>query len=131
MKRSKDTVVRCNLQFEGIHCYPAAPLEVAYLREPHRHIFGIEVAVDVFDDDREVEFIMLSHRIKKYIKAFPHDEYGVVQLSDWSCERIAKAIADELLGVIPRSNQRDIAVTVMEDGENGATVYSWRNDDEG
>lgn len=126
MKRSKSTTVRCNLQFEGVHCYPEAPLEVAYLREPHRHIFNVEVEVDVFDNDREIEFIMLGHQIKKYIKSFSHDEYGVVQLGSWSCEKVANAIVGELLDIIPKSNQRDIIVTVMEDNENGATVYNWR-----
>ena len=130
MKRSKDTTVRCNLQFEGIHCYPEAPLEVEYLREPHRHIFDVEVEMDVFGDDREIEFIMLGHRIKKYIKSFPHDKHDVVQLGNWSWEKVANKIADELLSVIPRSDQRDIIVTVMEDRENGATVYSWRAGDE-
>ena len=130
MKRSKDTTVRCNLQFEGIHCYPEAPIEVEYLREPHRHIFGVEVEMDAFNDDREIEFIMLGHQVKKYIKSFPHDEHDVAQLGDWSCEKVANKIADELLSVIPRSDQRDIIVTVMEDGENGATVYSWRTGDE-
>lgn len=130
MKRSKSTTVKCNLQFEGVHCYPEAPLEVAYLREPHRHIFNVEVEVDVFDNDREIEFIMLGHQIKKYIKSFSHDEYGVVQLGSWSCEKVANAIAGELLDIIPKSNQRDIIVTVMEDNENGATVYNWRDDNE-
>ena len=130
IERHKSTTVRCNLQFEGIHCYPEAPLEVAYLREPHRHIFNVEVEMDVFNDDREIEFIMLGHQIKKYIKSFSHDEHAVVQLGSWSCEKVANAIAGELFNTIPRSGQRDIIVTVMEDGENGATVYSWRNKDE-
>ena len=50
---------------EGIHCFPAAATDpkledVAFLASPHRHIFHFRVAIDVFHDDRELEFIQFK-----------------------------------------------------------------------
>jgi len=49
--------------FEGVHCYPSAPEGVVFLRVPHRHIFGVRVEVEVYHDDRELEFILLKRKI--------------------------------------------------------------------
>lgn len=114
------TTVYCRTKFEGIHCYPNAPEEVAYLRELHRHMFGVEVEMDVFDDDREIEFIMLKHSVQDAIRILtPNGNLGSL-----SCEQIAKSIICYLRGKYCDGMNRTIIVTVDEDGENGAIVYS-------
>ena len=57
-------------QKEGVHLYPAAandPLlatggwdDVSFLGVAHRHIFHFRVAIDVFHDDRDIEFIQFK-----------------------------------------------------------------------
>ena len=52
---------------EGIHKYPAAledpnlatgdEYDVSFLGYPHRHIFKFRVSIEVFHDDRDIEFI--------------------------------------------------------------------------
>jgi len=59
---------------EGIHKYPAAledpKLEdVSFLGYPHRHIFHFKVWIEVFHDDRDIEFIQFKDGWKHCIKA--------------------------------------------------------------
>lgn len=122
-------------QFEGIHCYPDAPEEVAFLRTPHRHIFHIEVEIETFHDDRELEFIMVKHEIDKFIAIGPTVEKNET-LGSQSCEIIAKRISAFIKStylipegtVEPRSgwereeDSRKVNVTVFEDLENGAFI---------
>lgn len=110
--------------FEGVHNYPNAPEPVAYLRNMHRHMFHVEVEMDVFHDDREVEFIMMKHQIDDYIKSFANlNEDGVWMLGASSCEKIATCIGEFLQSVYCEVKKRSISVLVSEDGENGAKVY--------
>ena len=111
--------------FEGIHCYPEAPDEVSYLRLPHRHMFGVGVTVEVFHNDREIEFIMLKHIINRWLDVQRDDNDGVWHMERLSCEQVACMVADlvnEKFGVTKDGKVRAICVTVDEDGENGATV---------
>jgi hypothetical protein len=55
---------------EGIHKYPAAATDpnlctageydVSFLASPHRHIFHFRVWIDVFHNDRDIEFIQFK-----------------------------------------------------------------------
>jgi len=52
-------------QKEGIHKYPAALEEpklsdVSFLGYPHRHIFHFRVSIDVWHNDRDIEFIQFK-----------------------------------------------------------------------
>lgn len=103
-------------QFEGKHCWPDAPEQVAFLRDMHRHMFHVKVTVSVFHDDREIEFITL----KSEVNAFIQD-----QLALWpeyiSCEMMAEHILTYLMSVY--GINRDYCIEVNEDGENGAIIY--------
>jgi len=109
--------------FEGIHYYPQAPDEVKYLRQPHRHIFHIESEIEVFHDDRELEFIMVKHRIDEFFNLYS-------ELKSMSCEMIANKLQRHLKTMYPlpaeyKINGRDnriVNVKVFEDGENGVYV---------
>jgi len=111
-------------QKEGIHKYPGADTDpklatgdeydVSFLGYPHRHIFHFTVAIQVFHNDRDIEFI----QFKRWLENSFRD--GVMQLDHKSCEMIS----DELYHYIAnRYPDRDIEITVSEDGENGATIY--------
>ena len=111
-------------QKEGIHKYPGADTDpnlatgdeydVSFLGYPHRHIFHFKVAIQVTHNDRDIEFI----QFKRWLENSFRD--GVMQLDHKSCEMIS----DELYTYIAnRYPDRDIEITVSEDGENGATIY--------
>jgi hypothetical protein len=111
-------------QKEGIHRYPAAGtdpklatgdwLDVSFLATPHRHIFHFRVEMEVFHDDRDVEFIQLKRILENW--------YSEKTLSvDYkSCEMIAKDLYDK---IIVKWLGRDIRIEVSEDGENGCRIY--------
>lgn len=115
--------VFCTLQIEGTHNWPSCPFdEVAYLRDPHRHVFHIKAHKPVFHDDRDVEFIMLKHKIQKFLIGkywsgyTPREEFSgtaVCEFGSMSCEMIAQ----ELIEVFDLSR-----CEVSEDNENGAIV---------
>ncbi len=111
-------------QKEGIHKYPGADTDpnlatgdeydVSFLGYPHRHIFHFKVAIQVFHNDRDIEFI----QFKRWLENSFRD--GVMKLDHKSCEMIS----DELyMYIANRYPERDIEITVSEDGENGATIY--------
>ena len=111
-------------QKEGIHKYPAAledpklatgdEYDVSFLGTPHRHIFHFNVAIEVFHNDRDIEFIQFKRWLENLYKG------GTLELNYKSCEMIS----DDLYEVIAtRYPDRDIEITVSEDGENGATIY--------
>lgn len=107
--------VYCTLQLPGIHNWPGCPFdEVAYLRDPHRHMFHIKAFKDVYHDDRDVEFIMLKNEITQYLDdQYWDEETRCLYFGAMSCEMIAK----ELISVFDLSS-----CEVSEDGENGAIL---------
>lgn len=111
--------VFASTSYEGIHCWPEAPEEVKYLRDPHRHVFEVIVKMQVFHNDREVEFIMLKHAINKWLDAHK-DANGVWQMGRMSCEQVAEQVIEMLEDRYSRCRQ--ITVSVYEDGENGCIV---------
>lgn len=100
-------------QKEGIHCYPAAPEGVEFLKHPHRHMFHFRVGIQVFHDDRELEFILF----KRELEALYADE--TLQLDYKSCEMMAEDLAKYIIGQYPN---RFLEIEVSEDGENGCKV---------
>ena len=118
--RIKDNAKRfiwVTFQREGIHCYPAAATDsnladVSFLANEHRHIFHFHVKIEVFHNDRDIEFI----QFKRWLESLYQ---GTLELNYKSCEMIS----DDLYEVIAtRYPNRDIEITVSEDGENGATI---------
>ena len=108
---------------EGIHKYPAAledpklatgdEYDVSFLGYPHRHIFHFKVWIEVFHDDRDIEFIQFKRWLENLYKG------DILQLDYKSCEMIAddlyEAINDEYPG-------RYIKISVAEDNENGCEM---------
>lgn len=104
-------------QFEGVHHYPDASIQVAFLRTAHRHTFHVEAQVEVFHNDRDLEFIMVKREINKYIQ-FKYENNQSCQTA--SCELIADRIIQFLH--TKYGQHRIINVSVFEDGENGAWI---------
>ena len=105
-------------QREGIHCFPAAATDpkladVAFLAHPHRHMFHFRISIDVFHDDRELEFIQFKRWLESlYVNT-------VLQLDYKSCEMIADDLYAQISAKYPN---RDVWIEVSEDGENGCYV---------
>jgi len=109
---------------EGIHKYPAAledpklktgdEYDVSFLGYPHRHIFHFNVGIEVFHNDRDIEFI----QFKRFCEHLFSE--GVVELNFRSCEMISDDLYEKIASRYP---DRDIHITVSEDGENGCTIY--------
>lgn len=96
----------------GFHYWPGALGNQTYLSVRHRHLFHFEVAVDVYHDDRDVEFHDLLNHCKQFTGYHAEWEGN-------SCESIARLVAAH---VQERWPDRNPTVTVSEDGECGATV---------
>ena len=125
-QRIKDLANRTifvRFQKEGIHKYPAAATDpnlatgdeydVSFLATPHRHIFHFEVSIEVFHNDRDIEFIQFKRWLENQYSQ------NILQLDYKSCEMIS----DDLYEVIAtRYPNRNIAIQVSEDNENGATI---------
>ena len=100
-------------QKEGIHQYPGAPKGVEFLQYPHRHMFHFKVEIDVFHDDRDIEFILLKRELEGL-----YDE-GTLELNHKSCEMMSDDLSEYIYKKYPI---RTFTITVSEDGENGATT---------
>ena len=118
---------------EGIHKFPAAlddptlatgdEYDVSFLGYPHRHIFHFKVWIEVFHDDRDIEFIQFKRWLEKlYVEE-------TLQLDYKSCEMMADDLAEQIKTKYP---ERDIWIEVSEDGENGCfqTYENWEGIDE-
>jgi len=108
---------------EGLHKYPAAlddpklatgkADDVSFLGYIHRHIFHFKVAIQVFHDDRDIEFI----QFKRWCEGLYND--GVLELDFKSCEMISD---DLYLRIATRYPGRNVRIEVSEDGENGCEI---------
>ena len=123
IKHNAKRMIFVTFQKEGIHKYPAAAsdfnlatgdeYDVSFLGTPHRHIFHFNVAIEVFHNDRDIEFIQFKRWLENLYKG------GTLELNYKSCEMIS----DDLYEVIAtRYPDRNIVIRVSEDNENGATI---------
>jgi hypothetical protein len=118
-----NTNIWVTFQKEGIHKYPAAltdpalatgdEYDVSFLGYPHRHIFHFTVNIQVFHDDRDIEFIQFKRWLEKLYAE------RTLELDYKSCEMIATDLATVINTTYPG---RSMEITVSEDGENGATL---------
>ena len=110
-------------QKEGVHLYPAAKDDpalatggwddVSFLGVAHRHIFHFRVAIDVFHDDRDIEFIQFKRWLEKLYAE------KTLELDYKSCEMICDDLYSQISNRYP---SRTVWIDVSEDGENGSFV---------
>lgn len=122
-KESATKMIWVTFKKEGIHKYPAAledpslatgdEYDVSFLGYPHRHIFHFKVWIDVFHNDRDIEFI----QFKRWLEKLYSDK--TLELDYKSCEMMS----DDLFGKIQeRYPERSVWIEVSEDGENGSFI---------
>jgi hypothetical protein len=125
IRESAERKIWVTFRREGIHCYPAAATDpklntageydVSFLASPHRHIFHFRVWIDVFHNDRDIEFI----QFKRWLDSLYSGQSSVLEL-DWkSCEMIADDLYLQIAGRYPG---RAVWIEVAEDGENGCLI---------
>ena len=110
---------------EGIHKYPAAATDpalatgdeydVSFLASPHRHIFHFRVWVDVFHNDRDIEFI----QFKRWLESLYNGQGSVLSLDYKSCEMMSEDLYQQISQKYP---SREIWIEISEDGENGSFI---------
>lgn len=110
--------IKVSNQIEFIHQYPVAPEEVSFLRYPHRHILHIYTKIQVYNDDRELEFIMVKRKIDSFLDSLNLTE----NITNISCEQLGAKIIDFIRSNYCIDVDRNIEVTVSEDDENSAVV---------
>jgi hypothetical protein len=108
---------------EGIHRYPAAATDpalctageydVSFLANAHRHIFHFRIWIDVFHNDRDIEFI----QFKRWLEGLYSKD--ILELDFKSCEMIADDLYIQVAGRYPG---RAVWIEVAEDGENGCLI---------
>ena len=107
---------------EGIHKYPGADTDpklatgdwddVSFLGYPHRHIFHFRVWIEVFHNDRDIEFIQFKRWMERLYD-------GVLELDYKSCEMMSGDLYDAISNKYP---DREVWIEVSEDGENGSFI---------
>lgn len=106
--------------FIGTHYYKDAPDEVAFLRSPHRHLFVVRTTLQVYDEDRELEFLLVQKAIHDYVTSELDHGTGYIELNERSCEWLARFIIEFIQ--LRYGVQRYVSVSVFEDDENGAII---------
>lgn len=110
-------------QREGIHKYPAAltdpalasgdEYDVSFLGYPHRHTFHFKVWIEVFHNDRDVEFIQFKRWLENQYN------HKVLDFDYKSCEMLADELAERIREIYPG---RWLKISVAEDNENGCEI---------
>ena len=111
-KQYADRKIWVTFRKEGIHKYPAAATDpmlatgdeydVSFLGVPHRHIFHFRVWIDVFHNDRDIEFIQFKRWLENLYAG------GTLELN--------------YLQIASKYPDRAVWIEVAEDGENGALI---------
>jgi hypothetical protein len=117
---------------EGIHKYPDADKDpklatgdwddVSFLAVPHRHIFHFRVRIEVFHNDRDIEFIQFKRWMERLYNGSDttNGQVSVLELDYKSCEMIADDLYQEISTKYPG---RFVEISVAEDNENGCSIF--------
>jgi hypothetical protein len=127
-QQQRDTVDRVMIAAErkiwvtfqraGFHRYPAASedsklSDVSYLGSRHRHLFKFKVEIEIFHNDRELEF----HQVLNYCESLYKDNHLEIDYKS------VEMLADDLyLQLANRYPGRFMAIEVSEDGECGCRI---------
>ena len=118
-KQTATRTIWVTFQRTGFHRYPAAetdPLlaDVSYLGQRHRHLFKFRVAIQVWHNDRELEF----HQVLNYCESL--FDTGTIDIDYKSVEMLADDLYDQLTSRFGTS--REMVIEVSEDGECGCVI---------
>ena len=111
-----------NFQKVGFHIYPAAgtdpqlcsagEYDVSYLAARHRHLFKFNVQIEIFHNDRELEF----HQVLTYCESLFDN---TIEIDSKSVEMLADDLYLQLANRYPGRNMK---ISVSEDGECGCVI---------
>lgn len=117
----KKSFVYCSFQKEGYHFYPGADtnpgtatndkFDVSHLGFRHMHYFFFKVWVEVFHDNRDIEFIQMRRWIEELYDS------GYLSMDNQSCEMMSDALAIQLRCRYPNS---EIRIDISEENINGS-----------
>ena len=120
--RTAKRMIWVTFRKEGIHKYPAAlddpklatgdKFDVSFLGHPHRHIFHFKVAIEVFHDDRDIEFIQFKRWLEELYE-------GELNVDYKSCEMMADDLYEKISARYPG---REVHIDISEDGETGCHI---------
>ena len=115
---------------EGVHLYPGADSDpklatgdwddVSFLGIAHRHIFHFRVRIEVFHNDRDIEFIQFKRWLERLYSEQGTSDDDVLVLNHRSCEMIADELYEMISNKYPG---RFVEISVAEDNENGCSIY--------
>lgn len=115
----KNSYIWITTQKAGFHYYNTPPKKVGFLKSIHRHLFKFKIYIEVFHNERDVEFFMFKEFIDKAINKI----WGKHMMSNMYCNAIScETIAQELYDIIDIKRiykNRNIIIEISEDGENG------------
>ena len=108
-------------QKPGFHYYPAAATEesledVSYLGNKHRHLFKFKVWIEIFHNDRELEF----HQVLNFCEALFESQ---IDIDSKSVEMLSDDLYEQLAFKYP---ERNIKISISEDGECGCLIEYFR-----
>ena len=117
IKEHAERKIWVTFQKVGFHRYPAASedprlADVSYLANKHRHLFKFKVEIEIFHNDRELEF----HQVLNYCESL-YD--GQLDIDFKSVEMLADDLYIQLAAKYPG---RHMAIEVSEDGECGCRI---------
>lgn len=105
-------------QQAGFHLYPDAATDenlqdVSYLGNRHRHLFKFRVQIEVFHDDRELEF----HQVLNFCESLYANKKLDIDFKS------VEMLADDLYAVLhEKYPNRDMTIEISEDGECGCLI---------
>jgi len=105
-------------QKAGFHSYPAATTDpmlndVSYLGNKHRHLFKFKIQIEIFHNNRELEF----HQFLNYCESL--FDTKAIELDYKSVEMLADDLYVQLAG---KYAGRKMKIEVSEDGECGCLI---------
>lgn len=118
IKNAAERKIWVTFQRAGFHRYPAASedpklSDVSYLGSRHRHLFKFRVEIEIFHNDRELEF----HQVLNYCESLYKDNHLEIDYKS------VEMLADDLyLQLANRYPDRYMAIEVSEDGECGCRI---------
>lgn len=125
--QSASRMIWVTFRKEGMHKYPAAlddpklatgdKFDVSFLGYLHRHIFHFKVAIEVFHDDRDIEFIQFKRWLEELYE-------GELNVDYKSCEMMADDLYEKVNSRYP---DRTVNIDISEDGENGCHIQYARS----
>jgi len=116
------TYVKVKYRVDGVHCFKEAFGSHSYLRYKHRHTFHIMLKVEVFHNNREIEFFALKNEIKELFAHTFEEVNGFLEFGESSCEDLAKWLLERFDRKYSITRRRKLVVSVSEDGDNEAEV---------